>query len=67
MLVGFFIVYKAYTQLQRELRQALAELRLRQDHMQERQIDLDNESSMRRIQVTAMHVALINLGGYSPV
>ena len=39
VLVGFFIVYKAYRSLQQELRQTLAERRLRQDRMIENQSD----------------------------
>jgi hypothetical protein len=64
VLVGFFIVYKAYRSLQQELRQALAELRLRQDRMMENQSDLINEIGMHHIHITKMHVALIRLGGY---
>jgi hypothetical protein len=53
MLAGFFLLYKVYAGLQREVRHLRAELQLMQ-----------NEAQMHHVHITAMHVGLIRAGGY---
>ena len=53
MFAGFFLLYKVYAGLQREVRHLRAELQLMQ-----------NEAQMHHVHITAMHVGLIRAGGY---
>ena len=64
VLVGFFIMYKVFTQFQREVREELAEIRTRQNRIQAIQNELVLESGLQHTHVTAMHVSLVRLGGY---